>query len=496
MRQQKAPRSSSRYKVQASEREKEFGTARVIQISLGVALNSVPLITYTEGLNQLAVGGAQGFAKLLNPFLSCVSRLLLLPYFPPPRRPGQDHPGPFPPPQAAFNMVNMSNGQTFQERLNVYEFVPPIADFFELAKHVARTAPNLAHSSTPPPNMSQYDAIIRAKTKEAIRNYTAAEAFNQQQSQSTTKPTPTLSDGEALLIYIGNYFNNAAQICDQIFIGVLKCTEVIEAGMRWKEQASRENDLDNHIRTAEAEQIIHKLFKMRDLTANYAREMQEVWDPSIRSDESSNKLPPLTSSYEDMMRLSRLIPPGSPSPEPMVSFMKPPKLQGLSPQQQSQSPQQHQPRPPSQQQHRRSVQTQTQSRHSLEHREKLKQEHSSPPGEDSASEMSEDEEEEEAEEDAFAKIDMEALKSRGKGNHTCPKGKRCTKGGIDKDGELIVFDRNSAFVQHCNKHRKPYRCNLQGCPNQPKKRRFARRDGLERHQRSVPHLTTSLQTAS
>lgn len=42
--------------------------------------------------------------------------------------------------------------------------------------------------------------------------------------------------------------------------------------------------------------------------------------------------------------------------------------------------------------------------------------------------------------------------------------------------------------QHWNKHEKPYLCNLPGCPNPPKKRKFARRDGLERHQRTVRHV--------
>jgi hypothetical protein len=91
------------------------------------------------------------------------------------------------------------------------------------------------------------------------------------------------------------------------------------------------------------------------------------------------------------------------------------------------------------------------------------------------------------EEEQFQNIDMEALRTRGKGEYHCPKGRACTKGGVNKDGSLVTFDRNSAFAQHCNKHRKPYRCNLDGCPNPVKKRRFARRDGLERHQRMVAH---------
>ncbi|KAM3433342.1 hypothetical protein NHJ13734_006492, partial [Beauveria thailandica] len=48
-------------------------------------------------------------------------------------------------------------------------------------------------------------------------------------------------------------------------------------------------------------------------------------------------------------------------------------------------------------------------------------------------------------EELFAAIDMESLKQRGKGSYTCPKGTKCDKGGVDKDGNVIIFDRNSSF---------------------------------------------------
>jgi hypothetical protein len=36
------------------------------------------------------------------------------------------------------------------------------------------------------------------------------------------------------------------------------------------------------------------------------------------------------------------------------------------------------------------------------------------------------------------------LLTRGKGQHRCPKGSECTKGGF-RNGEIIIFERNSAF---------------------------------------------------
>ena len=40
---------------------------------------------------------------------------------------------------------------------------------------------------------------------------------------------------------------------------------------------------------------------------------------------------------------------------------------------------------------------------------------------------------------------MEQFKQRGKGTHFCPLGLACTKGGVNQDGTLVNFERNSAF---------------------------------------------------
>lgn len=56
----------------------------------------------------------------------------------------------------------------------------------------------------------------------------------------------------------------------------------------------------------------------------------------------------------------------------------------------------------------------------------------------------------EDEEETFSKIDMDSLRQRGKGSYYCPLGKRCDKGGVDKTGTLILFDRNSSFAYVCH----------------------------------------------
>ncbi|KAK3342138.1 hypothetical protein B0T25DRAFT_560062 [Lasiosphaeria hispida] len=77
-----------------------------------------------------------------------------------------------------------------------------------------------------------------------------------------------------------------------------------------------------------------------------------------------------------------------------------------------------------------------------------------------------------------------SLKKRGKGSYTCPQGLGCTKGGVAADGSLAVFQRNSEFRTHLQKHEKAFKCNLPGCPT---KKGFARIDQLRRHQETTRH---------
>jgi hypothetical protein len=60
-------------------------------------------------------------------------------------------------------------------------------------------------------------------------------------------------------------------------------------------------------------------------------------------------------------------------------------------------------------------------------------------------------------EEQFQAIDMEALRQRGKGFYSCPKGVKCDKGGVDKDGNVVIFDRNSSFayVHACPDNARP-----------------------------------------
>lgn len=55
-------------------------------------------------------------------------------------------------------------------------------------------------------------------------------------------------------------------------------------------------------------------------------------------------------------------------------------------------------------------------------------------------------ESDDSDDDMFLDIDMAALRQRCKGTYSCPKAYQCKKGGVDKEGNLVVFDRNSSFA--------------------------------------------------
>lgn len=106
-------------------------------------------------------------------------------------------------------------------------------------------------------------------------------------------------------------------------------------------------------------------------------------------------------------------------------------------------------------------------------------------------------------------VDANQLGQRGKGRHTCPHAFRCNKGGVNPDGTMVIFERNSDFRYcaihpvsrrgcvlhaaadtiaacrgHLQKHDKPFKCDLPGCTNRTG---FARIDQLNRHKATTRH---------
>ncbi|KDN61751.1 hypothetical protein CSUB01_10531 [Colletotrichum sublineola] len=83
-----------------------------------------------------------------------------------------------------------------------------------------------------------------------------------------------------------------------------------------------------------------------------------------------------------------------------------------------------------------------------------------------------------------ANVGMDPLMQRGKGHYICPHWQTFQKGGQDHKGGLKIFYRNCMYRQHLQKHSKPHKCMLPGCPN---KDGFERKDQLVRHQANVKH---------
>ncbi|KAF6813819.1 hypothetical protein CSOJ01_04384 [Colletotrichum sojae] len=81
-------------------------------------------------------------------------------------------------------------------------------------------------------------------------------------------------------------------------------------------------------------------------------------------------------------------------------------------------------------------------------------------------------------------VTLESLKHRGKGRYKCPYWRVCTKGGTESDGRPKIFSRNCMYRQHLQKHSKPHKCRMPGCPN---REGFARKDQLVRHMQNVKH---------
>ncbi|KAL5606889.1 hypothetical protein BROUX41_003266 [Berkeleyomyces rouxiae] len=94
-------------------------------------------------------------------------------------------------------------------------------------------------------------------------------------------------------------------------------------------------------------------------------------------------------------------------------------------------------------------------------------------------------------EDELSVLDEERVRQllnqpqhRGVGQHYCPLGERCDKGGVSPDGTIRLFERNSDFRTHLKKHIKMYKCPVPGCKNVEG---FGRKDQLERHIRTTKH---------
>ncbi|XWW98597.1 hypothetical protein V2A60_006597 [Cordyceps javanica] len=252
---------------------------------------------------------------------------------------------------------------------------------------------------------------------------------------------PLLSEESATLLReLGDYFTRTAQMWSTMTHSLLQGPHIDQVALDVNTRSERQTHLTDISAIFAVDAELGRLRKIRDLTAKFSQDVQDVWRPDGRVLDPSSSSQNVRSSHFPVASML------SSAPSREVHFMN-------------------------------HGHTENDSLNTLAGGMAEQMDLGNEDDSDSDS----------GDEELFASIDMDALKQRGKGSYTCPKGIRCDKGGVDKDGKIIVFDRNSSFAQHCNKHRKPWVCDLANCPNTLKKRRFARRDGLERHKQTVKH---------
>jgi hypothetical protein len=275
-----------------------------------------------------------------------------------------------------------------------------------------------------------------------------------------------------LLADLGDFLNRHSILLTHFTEHVLQGPHISRINEEIHKRAYEETTMTDLQAIAAEDMNFTRLRKIRDLTAQFSRDVQAVWHPeSVVPDVS-----PSAQSYPSPGSDSRSVPASR-----SLSFSLEGDFKGLkagklvlhkNEQAEDHSPQANAPG---------------------SDRSDVKDE-----DDDAGAEFDEgeddgddDDDEDEYDDEEFQQIDMNALRQRGKGSYFCPKGRHCDKGGVDKEGNIVRFDRNSSFIQHCNKHRRPWRCELPGCPNPPKKRKFARRDGLERHKLTVKHFVAA-----
>ncbi|ETR98356.1 hypothetical protein M419DRAFT_103498 [Trichoderma reesei RUT C-30] len=281
---------------------------------------------------------------------------------------------------------------------------------------------------------------------------------------SSSDPSPSEScpaaqqDVAALVTEMGDYLARTAMIWSCLIQSLIQGPHIDLVTLQILQKSKADTRVADLSASVSMDVTLSRLRQMRDLAEKYSRDVQAVW--RIRGHRRPS--PPCS-------RASPASHDGSPSVAPSVTS----PVTTSEPQTVPDEP--------------------DELSHAPKRRKQLPDAAAAPPTPASdatptaATPIEQDDSDDYSDENQFAGINMKALKQRGKGKYYCPRGHHCDKGGVDKQGNLVLFDRNSSFAQHCNKHRKPWRCDVPGCPNPPKKRRFARRDGLERHKATVKH---------
>ncbi len=268
------------------------------------------------------------------------------------------------------------------------------------------------------PNTASFDTLIRENLDQIARNFSNMGA----DSLPTPPAGPLLSEESATLLReLGDYFTRTAQMWSTMTHNLLQGPHIdhisIDVNTRSNNQTGLADLMTSAVVDVELSRLRYVSFpkspprtfygklltrlrrKIRDLTAKFSQDVQAVWRPDTGSLDSA--------SPNQVARNGQV---------PLANILCP---------------------------------TPAQNAHLMGHGHPANDKLSTLAGgmtEQMDLSNEDDSESDTGDEDLFAGINMDALKQRGKGSHICPKGPRCDKGGVDKDGNVIVFDRNSSFA--------------------------------------------------
>ncbi|CAM1502061.1 Fc.00g040450.m01.CDS01 [Cosmosporella sp. VM-42] len=266
------------------------------------------------------------------------------------------------------------------------------------------------------PHPSALDALVRHQLEIAARDIAASERaakeVREARESAMSMPSDPPPASTTIISDMGEYLTQAAQILSCLTNKLLDDSQVEEAIFTAHEQSRIQTKVTDLSTIVHMDVQHSRLCKIRDLTEKFSREVQDVWRPDPGAMVIDSPCPPTAfSPFRDSKRAS------------LTRFST-----SVS-----------------------DVDTKVHNSQKMLPSSQPSFSQSSPTGNASGTDDSEEDEDEQ-----FSRIDMEALKQRGKGSYYCPLAHRCDKGGVDKDGNLVLFDRNSSFAYASHLDRPAY----------------------------------------
>ncbi|OAA70501.1 hypothetical protein ISF_02475 [Cordyceps fumosorosea ARSEF 2679] len=244
---------------------------------------------------------------------------------------------------------------------------------------------------------ASFDYLVRDKLNQIVRDF---HSMGTDSPSMPPAPGPLLSEASATLLReLGDYFTRTAQMWSTMTHNLLQGPHIDQISRDVNVRSATETRLADLSTIAAVDVELGRLRKIRDLTAKFSKDVQAVWrpeesvpDPSSSSQaERGGQFPLAATTLSSPSQDARFIPSSHTDGDSFNTLAG-----GMAEQM------------------------------------------------DLGKE--DDSDSDSGDEELFSSINMDALKQRGKGTYMCPKGTKCDKGGVDRDGKVIIFDRNSSFA--------------------------------------------------